>query len=270
MPQLATLLKKLSDVDESLQQFYEPVDANDEAAGYTLQLDKSATKTSISEFRTENLNLRKQVEGMDGKLEALSGLQGKFEALTAKMGSAEDKRNIEAGDIDAVVARQVAAATQAGETKYSALEGSFVQVQKERDALLGQVGQTRVRDAMLGAFTASKARMKDGAEVDLLSRAASVWSVDPETNGLVARNAQTKEPLYGAEGKPLGMAEWATKTTENAPYFFESAQGGGSGGNRGEGKRQQLGSREVDAADGNALVKNLDDIMAGKIKATMS
>lgn len=270
MPQLATLLKTLEGVDESLHQFYEPVDAADKDAGYTLQLDNKQNKTGISEFRAENVLLRKQVEGFEGKLEALSGLQGSFDALTKQMGSAEDKKNIEAGDVEAVILRQVTAATQAGDVKYSALENSFSTVQKERDGLLQQVGQTRVRDAMLGAFTASKARMKDGAETDLLSRATNTWSIDPETNGLVARNPMTKEPLYGAEGKPLQMDEWATNTTASAPYFFESSQGGGSGGSgRGDGKRAVLGTTEVDVTHGNALVKNLDAIISGKMKATM-
>lgn len=273
MAQLTTLLKKLSEVDESLHQFYSPVDANDEAAGFTLQLDNKQNKTGINEFRDANVLLRKQVEGFEGKLEALSGLQGKFDALSATMNNAEDKANIEKGDVDAVVARQVAAAGVSAQSKYDALETSFVSVQRERDSLKTVVGHTRVRDAMLGAFTAGKARMKDGAEVDLLSRATGVWSIDSETNLLVAKNPETREPLYGDEGKPLGMAEWATKTTASAPYFFEPAQGGGAGGNRsneGSKRRDLGGAKEIDVHDGNSLVNNLDDIIAGKIKPVMS
>lgn len=271
MPQLPTMVTTLDGVSDELKQYYSPVDANDSSAGFELSLDKSPTKTSNNEFRQENLKLRKQVEGMGEKLNKLSDLESKLDALQQAAGSDEDARNIAAGNIDAVVDRRVKAALTSGEQKYEALEQSFAGVQKQRDALLNQVNDTRIRDEMMGAFRSNKARLRDGAEVDLVSRARSVWSVDAESNRLVAKNPSTGEPLYGAEGKPLQMDEWAASTASKAAYLFDQGQGGGATGGRGDRKTTRANDgKEIDVSRGGfALARNLDDVLNKKTRVTM-
>jgi hypothetical protein len=272
MKQLATLLTSLDDVPDAVREYYSPVDANDASAGFQLGLDKAQNKTEISAFRAENLNLRKQVESFDKKLSDLGGLQAKFDLLQKAAGSKEDAENIEAGNIDAVVERRVKAALLSGDQKYSALETSFATVQKERNSLVQRVGTTRIRDEMVGAFRTGKARMKDGAETDLMARASGTWSVDPETDRLVAKNSQTGEPLYGDEGKPMQMAEWAAGQATSAAYLFESGQGSGSSGNKGDSTRRKAAGdgKSVDVNDGMSLARNLDDVIARKVRPTMS
>lgn len=272
MAKLATTLSKLDDVPEALREFYEPVDANDSAAGFQLSTDDSADKSRRNEFRTHNIELRQKMEGMEGRLGKLDGVESRLAGLDKLLEAAktaEDKKAIEAGDIESVVERRVTEVVAAGESKFSALESVHREMTTERDGLRQRVGRGAVRDALMSALDESKVRIKPGAVDDVLRRTHETWAMKKGEDGkdhLVA--SRSGEALYGEGGQPMAMKEYVGKLSTDAPYFFESGTGGGSVGNRGKGVVDTRGKRGVDFGDPMAIGRNLDALLDGKAVLT--
>lgn len=272
MAKLATTLSKLDDVPEALREFYEPVDANDSAAGFQLSTDDSADKSRRNEFRTHNIELRQKMEGMEGRLGKLDGVESRLAGLDKLLKAAktaEDKKAIEDGDIDSVVERRVTEVVAAGESKFSALESVHREMTTERDGLRQRVGRASVRDALMSALDESKVRIKPGAVDDVLRRTHDTWSMERKDDGkdhLVAKRGG--EALYGEGGQPMAMKEYVGKLATEAHYFFESGTGGGAVGNRGKRVVDTRGKRGVDFTDPMAIGRNLDALLEGKAVLT--
>ena len=266
MAKLATLLNKLDEVAEPLREFYEPVDANDENAGFQLATDNSDDKSRRNDFRSNNIELMKQVKVLEGKLSKFDGLpleglhdrlQG-LDKLVAAAKTAEEKQAIESGDVETLVQRRTAEALSGADSKFTALETVNAALTGERDQLRQRVGRSAVQDAVMTALGESKTRVRSGALDDLMRRAHETWSVDGDDH-LVAK--ERGEPVYGEGGRPMAMGEWTGKLASSATHLFEQASGGGSPGSRGSRVVDTRGKRGVDFQDPMAIGKNLDDLL---------
>lgn len=268
MPKLPTLLSNLDGLPEGLSTYYEPVDANDDSAGFKLLTDEANEKTKLSQFRDHNIELRKQVEGLDKRIGKLDGAEGRLaglDKLLAKAKTDEDAESIKAGDIDGLVSRRVSEVVTSHESKFAALENVHRELTSERDGLRTRVGRGAVRDSLMSALDASKVRIKPGAVDDVLRRTHETWSMQRGNDGkehLVA--AKAGETVYGEDGKPQTMTEYVGKLGTEAPYFFESSGGAGSPGTRGPRVVDTRGKRGVDFGNPLEIGRNLDDLLAKK------
>lgn len=225
---------------------------------YVLDTDDKGYKDRISEFRNNNIALQQELESLKADLGKFKGIDpAKYQDTINKLQELEDKKLIDAGQIDELLAQRTERMRQDYEGRTQALETDrerFKALAQKRQELLQK---TLVNSAVAEAVSSVGVPAK-GALPDIQARATSLWHVDEDGN-VVAMEGDTVK--YGADGKnPLSMAEWAESLKQTAPHLFEGSSGGGAGG--GGGKQNGGGSTVVSRAD---LSNNLEDVAAGKV-----
>ena len=68
MAKLPTILSNLDGIPDQLKEYYERVDANDDSSGFKLLTDGTNERSKLTQFRDHNIELRKQVEGLDARI----------------------------------------------------------------------------------------------------------------------------------------------------------------------------------------------------------
>lgn len=265
MPKLATTLKTLDGLPEGLSGYYEPVDANDESAGFTLQTDTTGERSRIDDFRSTNIDLRKRLEGLEDRLKGFDGIDerlGGLDKLLKAAKSAEDEASIKSGDIEGLVSRRVSEVVASHESKFTALTNVHQELTTERDGLRQRVGRGAVRDSLMSALDEAKVRIRPGAVDDVLRRTHENWKMGTDDQLVASSGGQV---MYGEGGQPMAMKEYVSKMANEAPFFFEAAQGGGSKGSRGgRSPVDTRGKRTIDINDPLAIGRNLDDLLSKK------
>lgn len=207
-------IAKLEDVEESLRKFY--TQGSDGA--YYLEVEGAVSKDRLDEFRNNNIELNR-------KLEAFKDLDPtKIRDMLETERKIAEKKLIDAGDIDGLVAQRVSTMKNDFDSRYNDLEGRYKTANRQLETLLID---NSVREV------AAKIGVVPTAVDDVLLRAKTVFRV--EDGAPVAKDSQGKT-LYGKDGSSsLNIGEWLGGLKEQAPHLFGSSQGSGANNNRGPG-----------------------------------
>jgi hypothetical protein len=269
---LKATIKSLNDVDEAFRSLY--VQQGDV---YVLDLDDSDFKAKIGEFRDNNVALKQEIEKLQkqaGTTDEMREMLKRYEGIDdpdaarealEKIKSIEEKKLIDAGQIDQVVEQRLNERTDRMkrdyESKIEALEKANGDWEAKYQGTHGRLSEVLIDTALQQAVT-GVAPIKKGAMQDILSRGRRVWSLNDQ--GLPeARNAEGKI-MYGKDGKePITQEEWAQSLLYDAPYLFEGNAGGGAGGGGGGGNTGEKGI--ISASDQDAINANIDKIASGEV-----
>ena len=268
---LRALIQSLDDVDEQYRGLYTRTDD-----GYVLDIDDGEFKSRISEFRNNNIDLRRKIDaakGQEEELERLRGQVSKFKdidpekALDAlqQMDKLKDKELLDSGKLDELVAqrveRQVENMRKDYEGKVSALQGAVEELTGSRDNFRNLYANN-VTDSTLLQAIGEIGTLRKGAAKDALGRGREVWQVNDE-GGLTPVGSDGKV-LYGRDGKsPITPNEWAESLMLDASYLFEGSTGGGSRSNTGNGAGS---GKKVSFGDQDGINRNIADIATGKVE----
>lgn len=239
---LKAKLKSLDEVPEAVRSLYVEKDGE-----FALQVEGMVGKEKLDEFRTTNIELKKQIEALTEKFDGVD--PELFKELNSKAQKERDKKLIDSGKVDEIVNERVTAAKSGfeKELKKAGDENRKLNIQLE-----GLLIDNAVRDA------ASKSGVRAGAVEDVLLRARQVFKV--QDGKAVAFDGDKQ--LYGATGDPLSVSEYISgKLAESAPHLFEQSQGSGS--KKAEGNSNGASGR-INRDDGKAFLDNVADIAAGK------
>jgi hypothetical protein len=155
-------------------------------------------KSKLEEFRTNNINLQKQLQSFEG-IDA-----AKARELLAKQTELETGDLIKKGDFKALIENQLAPFRTQLESE-----------KKRNEQLLAQIEGTKMNDAVQSAGV--KAGVRASAMKDLMLRAKGSFKV---VDGTVVAN----------EGVQT-LDEWLVALKGEAPHLFEENSGGGAAGN---------------------------------------
>lgn len=268
---LRALIQSLDDVDEQYRNLYVRTDD-----GYVLDIDDGGFKSRISEFRNNNIDLRRQLDAtkdQEQELERLRDQVSRFkdidpekatEALQ-KMAQLKDKELLDSGKIDELVAqrveRQVENMRKDYDGKVAALEGAVQELTTGRDNFR-KLYSDNVTDSTLLQAIGEIGTLRKGAAQDALGRGHKVWQVNDDGNLMPV--GPDGKVLYGRDGKsPVTPKEWAEGLMTEASYLFEGSAGGGSrsgtGNGAGDGKKVSFGDQE-------GINRNIADIASGKVE----
>lgn len=265
---LRAVYKTLEEVPEQFRDLYTKVGED-----FVLDVDDSDFKTKISEFRDNNLSLRKQVEDAASSEERLKQMQDKLslygdmdpeEAKKAleDLQQVKDKKMLDEGKIEELFAERTERMRADYGSKIEALEKALDSVKTSEAGIREKLHKT-VIDTSLQNAVSNVATVRKGAMQDILSRGRGVWMLDDEGNP-VPRSDDGKV-MYGPDpAKPITMEEWAQGLVLDAGYLFEGSKGGGAGG----GMDDSGAEGYVDVADSRAVSDNLEQIASGEIKVT--
>lgn len=226
---------------------------------YILDSNDDSFKTKIDEFRTNNIELRRQIESAQEDLEKFKGVDPvKYQEAVDKLQQLEDKKLLDAGQIDELVNQRTERMRSDYDGQVTALNTSLEEAQTGKSAAEQQLSNVLLNSEVATVVTEVGTVVKGGMP-DVIARASTVWKL--KDGELIPMNG--KDVMYGKDGKaPITMKEWAEGLMETAPFLFEGSKGGGAGGNNGSG-----GSSVIDRSDSGAFSSNLEKIAAGEVKA---
>lgn len=268
---LKATINALTEVDEALRSLY--VQQGDV---YVLDVDESEYKSRIGEFRDNNVALKQELEKLKelaGGNDALREMLKKYEGIDdpeaarealEKMKSIEEKKLIDAGQIDQVVEQRLNERTDRMKRDYEsqieALQKANGEWETKYNGTHGRLSEVLIDTALQQAVT-SVAPIRKGAMQDILARGRRVWSLDDDGHP-VARNTDGKI-IYGKDGKdPITQEEWAQSLLYDAPYLFEGNAGGGAGGGGGGGSGDK---GVISVTDQDAINANIEGIAKGEV-----
>lgn len=209
-----------------------------------LQVEGAVDKARLDEFRNNNVSLQQQLEKFKGLDPA------KVQELLENQRKIDEKKLIDAGDIEGLVAQRVTTMKQEYESKLKDLSKKFQTSQRQLETLLID-NEVRAHAIKIGVAPT--------AVDDVLLRAKTVFSV--EDGRPVAKDAQGNV-IYGKDGQTsLGVSDWMGSLKEQAPHLFQPSQGSGSrtmqGNGAGSGQKLSPTSKiSAGLAGGSVAIQN--------------
>jgi hypothetical protein len=250
---LKAVIGKLEEVAESVRALYKPqgdkfvLDLEGDVPGFVAEKDHIAVKTSLTEFRDNNIKILKDHDALKELFKDIDPAKarealGEIEKLKGKgVGKTDDLQKL----IDAAVAPLT--------DKIATLTTSLA----EKDVAASKAAlRSKLTDALVAAG------VKRAAIPDALSRAdAKAFKLDGDR--LIEMNGDTPRFSDKNPGKPREAAEWiAELAAGDGAHLFEPSKGGGASGDAGK-----PGS-EVAAVpfDTKSFLANIDKIAGGEVK----
>lgn len=239
---LKTRIKSLEEVPEAVREFYTEQDGE-----FFLPVEGMVTKDKLDEFRTNNVDLKKQLETLQERFDGVD--PDVFRELSAKAQKERDKKLIDSGKVEEMVNERLNAAKAGFEKERKGLDKSNRKLTIQLEGLLID---NAVRDA------SAKSGVRTGAVDDVLLRARQVFKI---IDGKAVAYEGDKQ-IFGTTGNPITVAEFiADKLAPAAPHLFELSQG--SGARKADGSSMGA-SGKIGRDDQKAFLDNLADIAAGK------
>ena len=243
---MSTLIKQYDNV-ESIPEGLESIYTKTDDGKFVVNVEGSVDKTRLDDFRDNNINLRKEIEGFEAKqLEgenSMADLKAQLDAVNDKFSGidldewnslqAERKANaekelIEKGDVDALINSRVDEVIAAKQKELATQKSAYdAQVASLQDDLLNYDGQlnTMLVDNELTKIAAD-AGVRSSAMEDVLSRGRTVFRV--EDGQAVAFNEAGRQMYLDDAVTPLNINAWIEGLTKSAPHLFESSTGAGT------------------------------------------
>ena len=256
---LKAIEASLDDVDDKYHDLYVENDKGE----FVLEVEDSDFKSKINEFRTNNTDLKKQIEAAQKQMESFKDVDPtKYAAMQKELLTYKDKTLLDEGKVEELLEQRTERMRSEYTDKFSKLETIAEESQKSSEKYQLQLSKIAVNDAVMKGIASSKALVRAGAAEDLLARASRVWSVDEE--GKIRAKDPSGNILYGMDGKaPLTTEEWVLGLHKEAPFLFEASKGGGAGGSgTGDGDPSR-----ISVTDKAAFSANIEAIAKGEVKA---
>lgn len=195
---------------------------------FHLETDEDETaKAKLKEFRDNNIKLLKERDDLMAKFKDID--PDKYKEFQKKAQEIEDKKLLDAGEIDKLVDQKVERMKQDFENQITAMKTALT----EKDNLLNGTSQRLSEvliDSEITKAVTSVGSVRKEAMRDIIARGREVWKL--EENKPVPK--QGDKILYGKDGKaPMTFDEWAKVLQETAPFLFEGSGGGGAAGGGG-------------------------------------
>ncbi len=208
-------LKYMLETDEGLDDGVKALYTKGADGKLYLEVEGVVPKDKVDEFRNNNIELKKQLEKFKDVDPA------KYQEAMKVLQKLDEKKLIEAGNFEEVVAQRVQALRQDFEAQVSDLTGKLSTSNRQLEALMVDA-------------TAKSAAIASGvlptAIDDIILRAKTVFTV--KDNVVVA--TENGQPMYDKDGTtPLTIDAWVKGLKKSAPHLFTMPAGGGAGGSGG-------------------------------------
>ena len=261
MSKLKAYVKSLDDVPQDWHSLY--IQEDD---GYVLDVEDRDFKAKVSEFRDNNIALRRELDKSKEHEKELATLRKQVQRFKGidpekaaeamkKIQAVEEQKMIDAGQIDEIVQQRTERMRADLEEKNQTAEA--------RAKKFEQLYRSNVIDNGLQQAINQVGRVRSGAMTFALKHGHDVWTVDEE--GRPVPQGKDGQVLYGKDGKQaITMQEWAQSLMVEAPYLFEDSAGGGSSST----KRDGAGAKRIPYNDQATLNASIEDIASGKAEVT--
>ncbi|HQU04307.1 MAG TPA: hypothetical protein PLT25_06270 [Acidocella sp.] len=240
---LKAVVDTLDAVEEPFRSLYAEKDGK-----FHLAVEGLVPKSRVDEFRDTNIALKRQMDELTAKFDGIDPEVAR--ELAAKAAKDRDKKLIDAGKVEELLAERVGAMKTEYETRLKAEESAKTTLTKQLEGLLID---NAIRDA------AAKSGVRATAIDDVLLRGQRIFRLQDGK----AVPMEGDKVIFGKNGDPMPIDEWVSGLTERAPHLFEPSQGGGSRNGTGN---SNTGAGRVSRDDAASFLSNLDAIAKGAVK----
>lgn len=201
---------------------------------FHLNVDGAVPNAKLKEFRDTNIATRKELDALKAQFDGVD--VETYRTLTEQAAKVRDKRLIDSGKVDELVAERVSAMKADNDKVLGTIT-------KERDGLNGQLQGLLIDSALKDA--AIKGGVTPAAVDDVLLRGRTVFKLHEGK----ATAFDGDKAIYGKDSEPLAMTEWVSGLAERAPHLFTVSSGGGSpkGGSQNQGGATTMTRAQYDA-----------------------
>lgn len=226
---LKLVVAKIEDVDEAFRSLYKQ---GGDGKFYLQTEEDEEGKKKLQEFRDNNIKLMREKEDLEKKLKDI-GDPAQIAEMRKKIEQIEDKKLIEAGKLDELVAQKVERMRADFESQLEALKKANDTKQTDLEKTNARLSEVLIDSEITKAVTAVGGVRKDAMQ-DIIARGKRVWRL--EDGKPVPKEGD--KLLFGKDGKnPMTFDEWALILSQTAPFLFESSSGTGAAGAQNAGAR---------------------------------
>lgn len=225
-------IEEFKALSEEAQKFYKEKDGV-----YELQVEGMVSKKELSEFRDNNIALKKQIEEITEKFKDIDPEE--YTNMKKAAEEAADKKLLDEGDLEAVVEKRVDQMKKDFESRIATLtedrDAHKASAAESLERLSKELIDSKITQAVmrkdLGAFKSEHLQ-------DALARGRAVWRL---VDGEPVPYGSDGGVRFGKDGKSqMTVDEWAEELTQTTPGFWESSQGGDApGSKKNQGNTQQ-------------------------------
>jgi hypothetical protein len=185
---------------------------------WMLDVEGVVDKAKHDEFRTANVELKKELEEQKRRFEGID--PDEVRKLAEEKLKLEEAQQLKLGEVEKVLENRMKNAK-------AEWDKQFAGVAAERDALNVRLTTIQIDQGVTGVAT--KKGLRPTAIPDITSRARSVWRL---VNGVpTAFESDGKSVRFGKDGMtPMTLEEWVDGQVSEAPHLFEANAGGGAAG----------------------------------------
>ncbi|MCP4149819.1 MAG: hypothetical protein GY757_18890 [bacterium] len=182
----------------------------------------------LTEFRANNRKMKAEIDGLKKNAEKFVDIDPeKYAEYQQKIQDIEDKKLIEAGQLDEVVEKRTDRMRKDYDSRVAGFKDRTETAEKLVGGLKDQLSVLTIDNAITSTI-GNIAQVKKGAMGLVTLQARAIWSVNDKGQPVATRDDGTA--LYGPNGDPITIKEWTEKLVKDAPYLFEPSQGSGSMG----------------------------------------
>lgn len=206
---LKATLDTLDGVDAAIQPLYTKQDNGK----FVLTVEGMVPSARLDEFRNNNIELKRQMEqfkDVDPK---------RYAELLTEHKKLSEKKLIDAGEVDKVVAQRI-------EAMKAESDAALKKLTEDNSLMSTQLSSVLIDSTVKSAATV--AGVIPTALDDVVLRAKATFQVK---DGVVVALNDKGQVIYGKDGTtPLSTDEWVKNLKTSAPHLFEGMRGGGAGG----------------------------------------
>jgi len=205
-------------------------------------------KGKLDEFRQNNVDLNKNIATLTEEMEKYKDLDPTLYADTlAKLQDMEDKKMIDAGQLEEVLAQRTDRMRQDYEAKMKAATDARDLSDQNAGKYETQLSKLLVETAVAQAV-ANIGVPKKGAMFDIMSRANAVFKISPEGE-IDAFEPDGSTQKYNKAGDKLSIGDWAEELLADTPYLFEPTRGTDAPGGMGKPDGSTIAKDQIDGAN---------------------
>ena len=149
--------------------------------------------------------------------------------MKTKLQALDDKKLLDEKGVEELLLVRTERMRAETEEQIKLLSDRATKSEEKEASTFGKITKLIV-DADIQAAVMEVGVVKKGAMTHVLQRGRETWQLDENELPVPMKNGKT---VFGVEGKPLTMKEWAVGMLKTDHFLFEGSGGGGAGGGDG-------------------------------------
>ncbi len=222
---LKAVLSSLEGLDEATAKLY----TKESDSRFVLNVDGLVPSGKLDEFRTNNVELKKQLDEMKAQLEKFSGVDlAKYQEAMKAIENDQEKKLLKEGKIDEVFQLRTEKMRQTYEEQLKAKDAAIAAAHKERDAAIESQNNYIVRSELTRVASDPEAGFQDDLAGLVAEQVSKEFRVK---DGKVIRVDAKGNPVFGSNGDPATIAEFLQEVVKTRPYLIRASNGSGARNN---------------------------------------